>query len=155
MIFDFNKDGYDGVGNAGAYDRDQTLNVILDRRLTVTAGDSLTATIWGDDGFWAEELGNACHTPQVCRLVHLVTPGPGTVTVQLRPINRAYQLGFILFLWLSNYLFYAAEVPGSAGVVAVSADLPRGASYPVAVQIFGASRTDHQDFELTTQFVPR
>jgi len=151
-IFDFEKGGYDGV-SAGAYSTSMAIDVVLDRTLTLDAGGSLTATIWGDDDFWDEELMNTCHTPQVCRFVHFA-PATSKVTVFLRPINPAFRLGLFIHQFGPGYRsFPATEVAGSGGVLTASAALTRGPA-GIIVQLFGAGPNDHQDFELTTEYRP-
>jgi hypothetical protein len=155
-IFDFAKDGYDWAGNAGAFDTTTTLDVVLHRRLQLDAGGSLSATIWGNDDAWDEEFAMTCHTPQPCRLVHLIAPASGTVTAELRAINPVYRLGFFIHQFGPGYFSSVAkEIPGSGGVLAASADLPHEGDYGIIVQLYGAGPGDHQDFELRTEFRPR
>jgi hypothetical protein len=150
-ILDFEKAGYEGSWSARALDRNTRLNVMLDRIIRIEANGSVAATIWGDDDVWDEAFGNLCHSP--CRLIHLETGGPGTITAQLQPVYEAHRLGLYIDIpGPGGRSVPATDVPGSDGTLNVSAALPPCWCLLV-VQLLGAGRNDHQDFTLTTTFV--
>jgi hypothetical protein len=154
IIIDVHKDGFFDTGY-GAFIGDRTLDFVLHRLLRMDAGTTLKAAIWGSDDFWDEELANRCHTPQVCTMIEIVTPGPGTLTATFRPVNPVYPLTFFVHVpGPCCQKGYGPEDPlTGVGALTVSAPVPFPMTVWAVVQFInvpppGAS----QEFDLMTQF---
>jgi hypothetical protein len=63
---------------------DAVMNLTMRRRLEIAAGETIRATIWGDDVLDYEEFLDRCHLPSVCRLIRVTTRDAGVLISQIR-----------------------------------------------------------------------
>jgi hypothetical protein len=107
-ILEAQKDGYDISGD-GAFTGDRTIDLTMHRRLWISAGESLHATIWGDSSLSGEDWTGASCDHRACVMVHVTTPSCGSLTTQLRWRAHENELG----VFISTGFFSGRGTAGS------------------------------------------
>jgi hypothetical protein len=80
-IIDASQAGFELSLNWGAFGSTTVVDIPLLRRLQVPAGDSLSATLLGDEGESLYPSQPDCDSAvRVCRVIYVSVPGPGTLT---------------------------------------------------------------------------
>jgi hypothetical protein len=138
---------------------DAVLTLTMTRRLEIAAGETIRATIGGDDVLDYEEFLDRCHLPSACRLIRVTTRDSGVLISRIRWSGATNRIG--LFLYTDDgYLRHDANpVPSSDGssMLDVSAEVHTG-TYAIVVRLEQSNgggqpgAGDSQAFELTTSF---
>jgi hypothetical protein len=161
----FRKQGWEDrlatVGNRLAgVTTDTVVNLTMTRRLEIAPGETIRATIWGDDVLDYEEFLDRCHLPSVCRLIRVTTRDSGVLISQIRWSEATNRLGLSLYTDDGYQRHDANVVPSFDGsnTLKVSAEV-FGSGIPTIVVRFEQSNggsppgaDDSQAFELTTSF---
>jgi hypothetical protein len=146
------KDGYDG-GYGGGFPNTQVVNTItMNRSLQITAGETLSATIWGDSSLYEEDeytYNFACgwdgNTPtRACRLIHVTTQSPGSLTVRL-----SFH-GAVLGVYISNGSPFGPGVSGPSPLE-LSGPVLFGNAFVIVTFENPPSPDAMQTFELATK----
>jgi hypothetical protein len=152
-ILDAMKEGFDPSGY-GAFTGDRVINITLKRRLSITAGETLNAVIWGDSELSGEDWTGANCDHKACVMTHVTTNSAGLLTARLKWNGHANDLGVFISTGFfggqgakgSSPLEASTEIRSGETLVVVSFDKAEGAK-----PLPSAS----QSFELTTAFSPR
>ena len=162
IIIEASKESYWPTG-FGAFIGDRVLDLTMSRELNVSAGQILTATIWGDSEISGEDwTGSGCDVHDSkgihsngCLLIPVATSGPGTLTARLSWNAGA---GTEMGVFISTGFFAGQGAHGRSplGVsAAVGGDTLLVVSFERAAGVRPVPPHASQAFTLETTFVPR